>query len=95
MEKVIRGLECLADVDGRKYKYCLHCAYRENVDHCAWNCHEQDILRDAIALLEAQGEVIEELRRVGYPHDFQNEKPWIQDYMRLITEIIKKAVALK
>lgn len=54
-EKVIRGLECLADVGGCKYKYCLHCAYREDVDHCAWNCHEQDILRDALELLKASG----------------------------------------
>ncbi len=59
-----------------------------------YHCHdcEKELLREALALLKTQNEVIAELRQVGYPHDFQNEKPYIQDYMRLITKVIRKAV---
>ena len=43
-------------------------------------------------ILQAQDEVIQALRKVGYPHDFQNESLWIRDYMYAITGVIKKAV---
>ena len=44
--------------------------------------------------LKAQGEVIDELLKVGYPHNFQREEPWIINYMYTITNVIKKAVNL-
>lgn len=48
----------------------------------------------ATALIKAQDEVIQALRKVGYPHNFQREKPWIVNYMYAITDVIKKAVKL-
>lgn len=48
----------------------------------------------AIALIEAQDEVIRALLKVGYPHNFQREEPWIVNYMYAITDVIKKAVKL-
>ena len=53
------------------------------------------IIQDAIALLKAQNEVIEALLKVGYPHNFQREEPWIVNYMYAITEVVKKAVNLE
>lgn len=44
--------------------------------------------------LKAQGKVIDELLKVGYPHNFQREEPWIVNYMYAITGVIKKAVNL-
>ena len=49
-------------------------------------------VREILDMLAAQNEVIQALRKVGYPHDFQNESPWIRDYMYTITGVIKKAV---
>ena len=49
----------------------------------------------AIALIKAQNEVIQALRKVGYPHNFQREEPWIVNYMYAITDVIKKAVSLE
>lgn len=45
-------------------------------------------------LLTAQNEVIKGLLKVGYPHGYEKEEPWIVDYMELLTEVIKKAVRL-
>ena len=50
---------------------------------------------DALSLLKAQGEVIDALLKVGYPHNFQREEPWIVNYMYAITDVIKKAVNLR
>ena len=33
--------------------------------------------------------------KVGYPHNFQREEPWIVNYMYAITAVVKKAVRLK
>ena len=50
---------------------------------------------DVMQLLKAQDEIISELLKVGYPHGYDNEEPWIQDYMQLITEVMRKAVRLR
>jgi hypothetical protein len=54
MEKVIKALECRLDINGSKYKYCLTCDYRHDIDHCQWACQTDGILEDALALLKAQ-----------------------------------------
>jgi hypothetical protein len=53
-----------------------------------------DNLENILEVLKAQNEVIQDLRKVGYPHDFQREKPWIVNYMYAITDVIRKAVRL-
>lgn len=53
-EKVIKGLECRLDINGSKYKHCLTCDYRHDIDHCQWACQTDGILEDALALLKAQ-----------------------------------------
>ncbi|MBR3020421.1 MAG: hypothetical protein IKH57_25715 [Clostridia bacterium] len=91
-EKVIRGLE--------------HCSNRTTCDEdCPYwyimndpdmgidECTSQ-LTKDALLLLKAQNEVIQALLKVGYPHNFQREKPWIVNYMYAITEVIRKAVRL-
>lgn len=65
-EKVIRGLECRLDINGSKYKHCLTCDYRHDIDHCQWACQTDGILEDALALLKAQ-----EARLVTY-EDFHS-----------------------
>lgn len=52
----------------------------------------QPVLNDVLKLLKKQNEVIEELLKVGYPHNFQLEKPHIVNYMQSITKVVKKAV---
>ena len=42
--------------------------------------------------LKEDEKIIDALLKVGYPHDFQREEPWIIDYMYLITDVIRKAV---
>ena len=54
LEKVIKGLECRLDINGSKYKHCLTCDYRHDIDHCQWACQTDGILEDALALLKAQ-----------------------------------------
>lgn len=84
-EKVIRGLSICPP-----YGQCENedCPYYEYND-----CLER-LQTDALSLLQAQNEVIQALLNVGYPHGFQQEKPWIVNYMNAITEVIKKAVRL-
>ena len=53
-----------------------------------------NMAREILDMLTAQDEVIQDLRKVGYPHNFQNEAPWIRNYMYAITGVIKKAVRL-
>ena len=55
---------------------------------------EAEAVSEAIELLKRQNEVIIDLLHVGYPHNFQREKPWIVRYMYEITEVMKKAVHL-
>lgn len=90
LEKVIKGLQCLSnpyilDMDERD---CENCKY-DNA-----SCF-LDVTADALSLLKAQGEVIDALLKVGYPHNFQMEEPWIVNYMYAITGVIKKAVNLR
>ena len=54
MEKVIKALECRLDINGSKYKHCLNCDYRHDIDHCQWACQTDGILEDALALLKAE-----------------------------------------
>ena len=61
---------------------------------CDWFFGVLEKCQDALALLKAQSEVIDDLIKVGYPHNFQREEPWIVNYMYAITDIIKKAVNL-
>lgn len=53
------------------------------------------LIADAIALLRDQNEIIDALLKVGYPHNFQRESPWIVNYMWSITDVVKKAVHLR
>ena len=85
-DKVIKGLECC------RKGFCFACPYNDGDDDSI-ECKQQ-WADDAIALLKAQNEVIEELLKVGYPHNFQREEPWIVNYMYAITSVIKKAVNL-
>lgn len=85
IEKVKQGLrECLT------YKRCAnpYCPYA-NIHGCRWRLE-----KDALELINAQNEIIKELLKVGYPHNFQREEPWIVNYMYAITEVVKKAVHL-
>lgn len=96
-EKTIQGMECCLkheaeDQDKRIFDYYA-CEYPE-CPYFAENSSCFDRMRDALYLLKAQDEVIKALLKVGYPHDFQREKPWIVNYMYAITEVIKKAVRL-
>lgn len=50
---------------------------------------------DALELLKEQGNLIDELLELGYPHNFQHEAPWVVDYLYSLTEIIKKAFKAK
>lgn len=92
IEKVIKGLECCS-VSIITCEKCDACPYGEQ-EEGEIICHEDNLLKNSLSILKAQNEVIAELRKVGYPHDFQDEKPWIVDYMNLITEVIKKAMRL-
>ena len=87
-EKVIKGLELCSREKGQTIGCLLDCPY-DDADEC-----RKKVMRDAITLLKAQNEVIEDLLKVGYPHNFQREEPWIVDYMYAITNVIKKAVKL-
>lgn len=72
-------------------------AWQERLDDYTEESMIPKLIRDTIAaleLLEKQNEVITELRKLGYPHGFEQEKPWIVDYMHLITEVVKKAVKI-
>ena len=53
-----------------------------------------DVTPEELERLKAQSEVIDDLLKVGYPHNFQREEPWIVNYMYAITNVIKKAVNL-
>jgi len=91
-EKVLNGLECLAQVRDPVANPCRNCGYadRPNYAMCVVDCS-----KDALELLNEQDEIIDALLKVGYPHNFQRESPWIVNYMRLITDVVKKAVHLR
>ena len=56
---------------------------------------EAEAIGEAISLLKKQQEIISDLLKVGYPHNFQREEPWIVNYMYAITAVVKKAVRLR
>ena len=53
-ENVTKALECRLDINDSKYKHCLNCDYRHDIDHLQWACQTDGILEDALALLKAQ-----------------------------------------
>lgn len=56
---------------------------------------EAEVIEETISLLKKQKEIIDALLKVGYPHNFQRENPWIVNYMYAITAVVKKAVRLR
>ena len=89
-DKVIKGLECCA-----AYEYkCNDCPYQDD-GGAEDDCYSDELYADALALLKAQNEIIDGLIKVGYPHNFQREEPWIINYMYAITDVIRKAVNLR
>lgn len=56
---------------------------------------EAEVIEETISLLKKQKEIIDALLKVGYPHNFQREEPWIVNYMYAITAVVKKAVRLR
>ncbi len=56
---------------------------------------EAEVIEETISLLKKQQEIIDALLKVGYPHNFQREEPWIVNYMYAITAVVKKAVRLR
>lgn len=89
-EKVIKGIECCIH---SQYVHCPgDCPYLEG---CADGELFYPLLCDALELLKEQNEIIDALLKVGYPHNFQREKPWIVNYMLNITDVVRKAVRLR
>jgi hypothetical protein len=90
-------LECCTaeiplDNNIHKEDFCKNCPYHDS--RFTYCFAKDDLMHDALSLLKAQDEVIQALRKVGYPHDFQLEEPWIVNYMNNITEVVRKAVRL-
>ena len=87
-EKVLAGLKSCADRTGA---LCLTCPYDfVHNDNCMG-----DMARDALELLKEQSAIIDALLKVGYPHNFQREEPWIVNYMLNITDVVRKAINLR
>lgn len=75
-EKVIKGLECCLDINGSKYKHCLSCDYRHDIDHCQWTCQTDGILEDALALLKVQEPRVMTLEEVIERRD--SDAVWVE-----------------
>ena len=78
LDKVIRGLECRLDVNGCKYRNCLHCDYRHDIDHCQWACQVDGILEDTLAMLksmEPRVMTLNDVKNLKY-----NDVVWLEDY---------------
>lgn len=98
-EKVCNGLD--TEIEHLKHKSDTATAL--NMSSVASSYEKQVVIcRDALALIrqqqeriKAQDEVIQALRKVGCPHNFQREPTWIVNYMYAITDVIKKAVKLE
>lgn len=89
-EKVIRALEnCTDEIK------CRDCQWETCETFCLSVKLPLDLAKAALSLLKAQGDVIDALLKVGYPHNFQKEPRWIVNYMYAITDVIKKAVNLR
>ena len=87
LKKVLNGLEACADRTGA---LCRTCPYDFRKEGCI-----SDMAEDALELLKEQDEIIDALLKVGYPHNFQREPPWIVNYMYSITDVVRKAVHLR
>ena len=48
-------------------------------------------VKDAVELLKDQRKVIRDLVTLGYPHNFQHEAPWVAQYCRDVSGVIKEA----
>lgn len=97
LEKTIQGLECCSKGADREPTWnnltarnCGECPYNKPGIACT-----RALSYDALSQLKAQGEVIDALLKVGYPHNFQREPRWIVNYMYAITDVVKKAVNLR
>ena len=77
LEKVINALECRLDINHEKYKHCLSCKYRDDIDHLQWACMTDGILEDALALLKAQQPILLENQHKPYGHFINANSPWI------------------
>ena len=86
-EKILNGLRACADRTGA---LCRTCPYDFRKEGCI-----SDMAEDALELLKEQDEIIDALLKVGYPHNFQRELPWIVNYMHSITDVVRKAVHLR
>ena len=95
-EKAIHGLACCNQSTDYDRKACKDCPYNHeytdgDIKHL---CEITKLREDALSVLKAQDEVIRDLRKAGYPHGYEQEAPWIVNYLDGITEVIKKAVRL-
>ena len=86
-EKVLDGLEACADRTGA---LCRTCPYDFRKGSCI-----SDMAEDALELIKEQSAIIDALLKVGYPHNFQREAPWIVNYMLNITDVVRKAINLR
>ena len=43
----------------------------------------------------ASYEIVKRLVKLGYPHNFQHEAPWVVDYCNKISKIISEAFEIK
>ena len=82
-EKVMEGLRHCAD---RTMEMCNQTCPYYRMASC-----ETELAADALEMLRELKAVADELIRVGYPHNFQHEAPWVAQSCRDITEVIKKA----
>ena len=53
-DEVINALECCLDINGARFKRCLSCKYRKDVDHLSWACETQKLFADVVSLLKAE-----------------------------------------
>jgi len=77
-EKVIKGLECCAH---EEIGDCDNCPYNENTPHC-----DIAMMRDAIALLKAQEQEIEDLKQEIEGHK-DNLRETLDEMMRYADEL--------
>lgn len=88
---IIKGLACC--VNGLNHEpRCEECPYADEQEVCDGL---DQLHQGALDLLKEQDAVIDALLKVGYPHDFQNEEPWVVNYMWAITDVVRKAVRLR
>lgn len=97
-ETVLKGLEMCTDL----FQLCKNgCPYYDAIELPKCNQLKKDAL-ELLKELEEQNQfisgqliayhkVLAELTELSYPHNFQHEAPWVAQYCRDITEIIKKA----